>query len=353
MNKRVWKQTDSRWASKPYPVARRSTVGGCGCGLLACTHVAMEQSRYKNITPEYLRPWMVKQGFAEVGNGTKWEGITQTLKHIGHKEVVRIYNDPMSAAFKELAKGNRIGIILFHGGRAPNGVRWTTGGHYIAFTDYKVQKGLHYFYCKDSGGRNHTGWYSYENSMRGCISKVWIVKRIAEPKKAEPKKVTKTNAQKINEKALELAWPAGTSESKYKKKGGKPTSAFVKAWKKHFPGDKVNTGCHSAVRLVLRETIDPKAMPSLDWSKILKYFRTSGKYTELKVNFTQAQLKAGDIRIHQNSSGGWHIWIICNNGKWLRFEANQGSSNDRYAHLTRSTAGNQKKHKKDFLFRVR
>ena len=189
--------------------------------------------------------------------------------------------------------------------------------------------------------------------MRGCISKVWIVKRIAEPKKAEPKKVTKTNAQKINEKALELAWPAGTSESKYKKKGGKPTSTFVKAWKKHFPGDKVNTGCHSAVRLVLRETIDPKAMPSLDWSKILKYFRTSGKYTELKVNFTQAQLKAGDIRIHQNSSGGWHIWIICNNGKWLRFEANQGSSNDRYAHLTRSTAGNQKKHKKDFLFRAK
>lgn len=177
MNKTIWKQTDSRWGKKPYP-GRGYTVGGCGCGLVACVHVAMEQERYKNWTPNNLRGWMVGQGFAVCGQGTRWEGITSTLKHIGHSKVVRIYDDPMSEAFKELNKGNRIGIILFKSNKAPNGIQWTSNGHYVAFTDYKVQDKKHYFYCKDSGGRNHDGWYTYENSMKGCVYKVWIVERV-------------------------------------------------------------------------------------------------------------------------------------------------------------------------------
>lgn len=176
MNSTIWKQTDTRWAKKAYPSG--STVGGCGCGLLACTHVAMEQESKKNWTPDNLRSWMVGKGFAIKGQGTKWEGITETLKYIGHKNVVRIYNDPMSEAWKELNKGNRIGVLLFNSHTAPNGVKWTASGHYVAFTGYKVEGGKHYFYTKDSGGRNHSGWYTYENSMKGCIAKVWIVERV-------------------------------------------------------------------------------------------------------------------------------------------------------------------------------
>lgn len=177
MNTKIFRQYDGPWAKKPYPT-RRCTVSGAGCGLVACTHIAIEQERYKNWTPENLRPWMVRQGFAVVNQGTKWEGITQTLKHIGHSNVVRVYNDPMSVAFKELNKGNRIGIFLFRSGKAPNGVRWTSCGHYVAFTAYKYENGKHLFYCKDSGGRKHDGWYSYENSMKGLVFKMWIVERI-------------------------------------------------------------------------------------------------------------------------------------------------------------------------------
>lgn len=188
MNKKIWKQGDSRWASKPYPV-KSSSFGGNGCGCCACVHVAMEQDRYKDWTPESLRPWMVKQGFAIRGQGTTWNGITETLKHIGHSVVVRVWSDPMSVAFKELNKGNRIGIILFNGNKAPNGTRWTAGGHYVAFTDYKVENGLHMFYCKDSGGRDHDGWYSYEKSMKGCVAKVWIVERLGK-QATTPKETT-------------------------------------------------------------------------------------------------------------------------------------------------------------------
>lgn len=172
MNSTIWKQTDSRWGKKAYPSG--STVGGCGCGLLACTHIAMEQESKKNWTPDNLRSWMVSKGFAVRGQGTKWEGITETLKYIGHKSVVRIYNDPMSEAWKELDKGNRIGVILFNSNR---GHRFTASGHYIAFTDYKKKNGEHYFYLKDSGGRNNSGWKSY-SYCKGCISKMWIVQRV-------------------------------------------------------------------------------------------------------------------------------------------------------------------------------
>ena len=176
----LFKQADSRWGRKPYPLG--STMSGCGCGCVACTHIIIEQEKYKNYTPENVRPWMVNQGFAIRGQGTTWNGITKTLEHYGYKVVHIGINDPMSKAWAELDKGNRIGIILFRSGRAPNGTVWTSSGHYVAFTDYKVKDGLHYFYTKDSGGRDHDsakhGYYSFEKSMKGTVYQMWIVERI-------------------------------------------------------------------------------------------------------------------------------------------------------------------------------
>ena len=181
MNKTLYKQADSRWGSKPYPV-KKSSFAGNGCGCVACLHLIIEQEQYKNYTPESIRPWMVKQGFAVTNQGTTWSGIPATLKHYGFSKVVHIgISDPMSKAWTELNKGNRMGIILFKGGRAPNGTVWTAGGHYVAFTDYYVKNGKHYFYTKDSGSRNHDsltkGYYTYENSMKGLVYQMWIVEK--------------------------------------------------------------------------------------------------------------------------------------------------------------------------------
>lgn len=161
-----------------------------------------------------------------------------------------------------------------------------------------------------------------------------------------------SKASQINAKALEFAWPVGTAEKKYKKKGGAPCAAFKTAWKKYFPKKKYNTGCHTFVMLVLKACGYPTMPVSKGWSQIMKYLRANFK--EIKPNFTQAQLKPGDIRVHKNSSGGWHIWIIVEqNGKFYRAEANQGTSNDRYAHINKSNSGNLKKHKGDWLFRAK
>lgn len=186
MNSKVYSQLDSRWGSLPYP-KKGSSVAGNACGLFSILHLAIEQSAKATWGPENLRSYMINKGYAVYGQGTTWNGITETLKYIGHKKIVRVWSDPMSVAWKELNKGNRMGIILFNSNRAPNGKVWTSGGHYVAFTDYKYKNKKHYFYIKDSGGRKNTGWYTYENSMKGCIPKLWIVEKL-QPKPYTPTK---------------------------------------------------------------------------------------------------------------------------------------------------------------------
>lgn len=202
MNNALFKQYDSRWGSKPYPT-KGSSFSGNGCGCVACTHLIIEQEQYKNLTPEPVRQWMVKQGFAVANQGTTWSGITKTLQHYGYKVTHIGVSDPMSKAWTELNKGNRIGIILFLGGKGPNGTVWTAGGHYVAFTDYYVKDGKHYFYTKDSGGRNHDsktyGYYTYENSMKGLVYQMWIVEKITavQPTPAPTPVPTTTTSNKL------------------------------------------------------------------------------------------------------------------------------------------------------------
>ena len=168
MNKNIYRQADSRWASLPYP--KGSTFGGCGCGCCACLHVLIELDKYTNWTPKDLRPYMVNQGFAIKNQGTLWAGITKTLQHYGfsvinHPNMTSVWNTLKDRKYK-------FGVILFRSGTR-GGVTWTTGGHYVAFVDYKIQNGKHYFYCKDSGGRHHDGWYCYETTMQGLIPQIW------------------------------------------------------------------------------------------------------------------------------------------------------------------------------------
>lgn len=167
MNSNIYLQFDSRWGGLPYP-SKNSTVAGQGCGLCSVTHCAIELYKYKDKTPAYFHSYM-KQWACE-GNGTYRNGIEAALKkYFGNCTVF----SSMPALWNELAKGNRVGVIYFYG-TGPDGTCWTLGGHFQAFTAYKYKNGKHWLYMKDSGGRRHSGWYSYEDSMRGCIpDRIW------------------------------------------------------------------------------------------------------------------------------------------------------------------------------------
>lgn len=163
-------QGDPQWASLPYRDLPYTVVEE-GCGLCAVSMCA-------DLTPldtiNYMRQ------FATNGNGTTWEGIDKGLdKFVGnHKR--NYVSESMTPLWDELAKGKRVGIILFgKNSIGPDGTEWTIGGHYVEFEDYKVEGSQHWFYTQDSSYRNHTGWYSYEQSMRGCIpSVVWTAKKM-------------------------------------------------------------------------------------------------------------------------------------------------------------------------------
>ena len=173
MNKTIFKQLDSRWSSLPYPT-KKSSFGGNGCGCCACLHNMIELEEYKDWTPKDLRPYMVDQGFAITGKGTLWSGISKTLQHYGFKVINHPTLQNIFATLDERKKKGLpcIGVILFSSG-SRGGITWTAGGHFVAFTDYKVVNGKHYFYTKDSGGRNHDGFYCYETQMKGLIPQIW------------------------------------------------------------------------------------------------------------------------------------------------------------------------------------
>lgn len=72
---------------------------------------------------------------------------------------------------------------------------------------------------------------------------------------------SRSGADKIVDKAKELAWPQGTSESKYAYKGGAPTSAFKTALNKIYPNrkswgaaPKVGAACDVFTGTVLNST---------------------------------------------------------------------------------------------------
>lgn len=173
MRKKVFSQLDTRWCKLPYP-SKPYNIGTSGCGCCSVTHVIIETEKYKNYTPKNVQPYM-KQ-YAVPAQGTRWVGITKSLEHYGLKT---INHSTMSDLFNTLNKRKKkMGILLFRKG-TKGGITWTTAGHYIAFTDYKVKNSKHYFYMKDSGGRKHTGWYCYENTMAGLIVQCWSAVKLA------------------------------------------------------------------------------------------------------------------------------------------------------------------------------
>ena len=312
MNSKIYRQTDSRWASLPYPTKYYS-FGSSGCGCCACTHIIIERNKYKDYTPKNVRLYMVGQGFAVSGKGTLWEGIPKTLRHYGFKV---INHDTMGDLFTTLnarkKKGKKcMGVILFEAG-TKGGVTWTKCGHYVAFLDYKkTSDGKHYLYMKDSGARMHDGWYCYETTMKGLIPQVWS----AIYKLPSKKKVTETTGDKVI-----AACKAQAKDMKNAKYGWESKPTVAKSKKKGT--------CVTFVSCVLQRMGILKSGQAL-WHNGKGYGtgKVTGANSKMEVTYMgnkslsslKSKLKAGDIvLLDDNKSGvkgsGGHIMILT--GKW-------------------------------------
>lgn len=147
---------------------------------------------------------------------------------------------------------------------------------------------------------------------------------------------TNTTTQILLAKAKELAWPKGTSSSKYKWKGGKATTAFTAALKKYYPdrsswgkAPKVGCSCDVFVGTVLRASgLEPKVPRGL-----------KGQYPYKPTKFTRKVYKNvkpidvskyGDVVLYKKSNGGGHILI---RGNGVIYEAGYQNS---YGHVQTS-----------------
>lgn len=190
MREQIYKQYDSRWGNKAYP-DKKSSFSGNGCGCCAVLHCVIERDKYKDCTPANAIKYMKR--FAVSGQGTTWDGIPTALKHYGMKNVKE--HATMPKLWTELEKGRRVGVILFSAGAAgKDGTVWTSGGHYVAFTAYKKKGSKHWLYMKDSGPRDHDGWYCYEDSMFGKCFKVWSAEIPKEEKSKTEQRIEKVLA---------------------------------------------------------------------------------------------------------------------------------------------------------------
>lgn len=134
-----YKQTDSRWAGKPYRVKGKenSTIGGSGCGP---TSAAMLVATYKDSeeTPLTACNWSMEKGYKAVGQGTYYTFFAAYFKAHGMKcEQVpggNSYHKKNTDADKKALAALKAGkyVIACMG----PGI-WTNGGHFVLAYDYK------------------------------------------------------------------------------------------------------------------------------------------------------------------------------------------------------------------------
>lgn len=164
----TYKQADSRWGKKNYNGSSSMATAGCGPTSVAMLAYAVDGET----TPWDVAKYMRKHGYAIRNNGTARSGIPAAMKAFGLQDVKEVVE--MTDVWNYLSKGYCADFLFESGSRG--GITWTSSGHYVAVTDYKVKNGKHYLYTRDSGGRNHTGWYCYETQMKGLIPKIWVGK---------------------------------------------------------------------------------------------------------------------------------------------------------------------------------
>lgn len=172
MNSTNFKQYDTRWAKLGYPKSPYF-IKNCGCGEVSICNCIIEMQRYADQTPKTIQPYC-KQFAAPNGNGTYFSGIPKMMEHYGMTEVKE--HGTMTALFKELAKGNRVAILLM--GNRKGGtkkVHWTSSAHFVACTGYKKVGDKDMLYIKDCNSTStlRNGWLAYSENLRGDVSRVW------------------------------------------------------------------------------------------------------------------------------------------------------------------------------------
>lgn len=117
-------QWDKRWGYENYA---GSIMALSGCGPVCLSMVAIYLTGDTALTPSYIADFATKEGYATIGNGTKWILMSEGAEKLGLKsEELPLHKETMINALKS---GKPIILIMGEGD-------FTTSGHFIVLTDY-------------------------------------------------------------------------------------------------------------------------------------------------------------------------------------------------------------------------
>lgn len=213
---KTFRQQDSRWGSLTYAKSPYF-MSNAGCGPTACADIIVSNPKYAKITPKTTRKYMLDHNYVVNGQGTKWAGIPACLNAYGYNCK---NHATMDGLWEELKKGNRCGVLLFRKGTR-GGVTWTSGGHFVAFTGFRVINGKHYLYTRDpNSARHNDGWFCYETTMMGLVIQVWSCYLPSETKNESKKTGTALvaeEAEKVYKAAIGCKHVNGTKATTFEK----------------------------------------------------------------------------------------------------------------------------------------
>ena len=167
-----YKQTDARWAKKPYRnKGESSTIGGSGCGP-TCAAMLIATFVDKNETPVDACNWAQKHGYKATGSGTYYtffenyfEAHGMECKQIPGDNSYHKKNTPSDKKAKEALKAGKYVIACMGPGR------WTRGGHFILLRKIKGDTVYIHDPASASAIRNKNTW----DSVQFQAKYYWIV----------------------------------------------------------------------------------------------------------------------------------------------------------------------------------
>lgn len=168
--------------SRTFTQANYSAVNGIsmassGCG--ACAIASIVSNVKDSITPRTVARWLYSKGYFSSA-GTTRTGVTKALQNYNMQCLYftpeHTGNDEWKTAFDmlKLSREHRLWAILLVVGKKNGGKDdlWTSGGHYIAVTDYDPKTGK--VYVRDSGSRGRTGYYDPE-TLKYDTNAMWVI----------------------------------------------------------------------------------------------------------------------------------------------------------------------------------
>lgn len=183
---KIYRQTDKRWANKPYRVKGRenSTIGGSGCGPTSAAMIVATLAD-PNVTPVTACNWAMKKGYKAVGQGTYYTFFEPFFKKYG----IECEQVPGANSYhKNNTSADKIALAALKAGKyviacMGPGI-WTRGGHFVVA--YRYDNGKVYINdpASSAAHRAVNTWGNFQNEAKYY----WI---ITPPKTKEEAKKTK------------------------------------------------------------------------------------------------------------------------------------------------------------------